>query len=657
MSDPEDPTESGRGGRRHARRPAPQDGAPGQGDWPSRYGPRPDFTVPPDGVGTLPGEAQPPGPPAPPGRPGRHAGRGQGADPDPGLDPGPDRGFDPGPDRGFDPGPGPRRDPGPGRGSGSYQGARRSGRPDPLTDPSYARPGRPATPPHPSFTPRPGPDDDGYGGGRRRRPGPPDPSYPPGYAGPDGYAGRGDPYAGRDGYSGRDDPYGERDGYSGRRRRDPDGYPGQDDQAEPDGYTSHVAGPGYPGHDAAPGGEGPRWDEDEYEDDDRFVPGLGGPRDADDDADDGPHRGGRGGRGGRRSGRGGGGTGKRRRRWLIPLVVILIIILIPLGVAGFYAFRFVQGHYYPADYTTAGTGQVIAQVQSGQTATAVGSRLVTLGVVASVRAFELAAEHNPNGRGLEPGFYRLHKHMKASLAFKLLLTPSARIQDRITIPEGWRLSQIEAQLGAHSGIPLANFRQALSQPAALGLPPYANGKPEGYLFPATYDVQPNQTATDVLKAMVQRFEQEVASDNLTQAASSVHLSPGQVITVASLIQAEGGSTSYYPQIARVIYNRLADHMKLQLDSTVMYGLNTFGIIASNQQLRSTSPYNTYRYAGLPPGPIDSPGHAAIEAALHPAAGNDLYFVTVNPKTGLTKFTSSQTQFEQFRQELEHNLGH
>jgi UPF0755 protein len=169
-------------------------------------------------------------------------------------------------------------------------------------------------------------------------------------------------------------------------------------------------------------------------------------------------------------------------------------------------------------------------------------------------------------------------------------------------------------------------------------------------------VQPNQTATGVLKGMVDRFNQEAVGDNLTQQAAAVKLNPGKVMVVASLIQAEGGSTTYYRQIARVIYNRLGKGMKLQLDSTVMYGLNTYGIIASNQQLQSTSPYNTYKYTGLPPGPIDSPGHAAIEAALHPSSGNDLYFVTTNPKTGLTKFTSSESQFEQFRQELEHNLG-
>src|SRR6202021_1484423 len=112
----------------------------------------------------------------------------------------------------------------------------------------------------------------------------------------------------------------------------------------------------------------------------------------------------------------------------------------------------------------------------------------------------------------------------------------------------------------------------------------------------------------------------------------------QVIVVASLAQAEGGKVSDFPKIARVIYNRLHAGMKLQFDSTVLYGLHAYGTRASSQQLNSNSPYNTYKYAGLPPGPIDSPGDAAIRAALHPAAGNWLYFVTVNPKTKQTDFT-------------------
>jgi len=169
-------------------------------------------------------------------------------------------------------------------------------------------------------------------------------------------------------------------------------------------------------------------------------------------------------------------------------------------------------------------------------------------------------------------------------------------------------------------------------------------------------VQPHETALGVLSAMVQRFDQEAAALNLPAAAAQVHLDEAQVIIMASLVQAEGGRLSDYPKIARVIDNRLAQGIPLQLDSTVLFGLNTYGIIANDGQLNSSSPYNTYRYKGLTPGPIDSPGQAAIEAVLHPAPGNWLYFVTVNPKTGETLFTASEAQFEQYRAELEHNLG-
>jgi len=315
-----------------------------------------------------------------------------------------------------------------------------------------------------------------------------------------------------------------------------------------------------------------------------------------------------------------------------------------------------MGKYHPADYAGEGTGSVVVQVTSGDTPTSLAPRLVQLGVVASSRAFVLAAEHSSNPAGLLPGFYGMHKHMQASLAYALLLNPKDLVQVTVTIPEGWRLSQIMSWLGAKSGIPASAYAAALKDPASLGLPSYAHGKPEGYLFPATYEVLPHETALGVLKGMVQRFDQEAAAVNLPASAKRVGLSQGQVIAMASLVQAEGGRLSDYPKIARVIYNRLSQGIPLELDSTVLYGLHTYGILASDQQLNSTSPYNTYRHKGLTPGPIDSPGNAAIQAVLHPASGNWVYFVTVNPKTGETLFTSSQTQFEQFRQELQQNLG-
>jgi UPF0755 protein len=161
-------------------------------------------------------------------------------------------------------------------------------------------------------------------------------------------------------------------------------------------------------------------------------------------------------------------------------------------------------------------------------------------------------------------------------------------------------------------------------------------------------------ATSVLKAMATRFSEEAASVNLARAAAAAHLTPGQVITVASILEAEGGSHVYYSRVAEVIYNRLASHWYLGLDSTVNYALHRFGASLTQTQLAVNSPYNTFRHLGLPPGPIDSPGDAAIQAALHPAHGNYMYFVTVNLKTGLTKFTNSAAVFAEFEAECRHN---
>ena len=338
-------------------------------------------------------------------------------------------------------------------------------------------------------------------------------------------------------------------------------------------------------------------------------------------------------------------------------IIVLLIIGTPLIVGGYFLYRAYEAHYNPPNYSGNGTGQVTFQVVSGDTAFSVANRLVTDGVVASARALEIAAEASKNASGLQPGFYRLHKHMSAAAAWALLLKPSSRVQLTVTIPEGLRVSQVLALLGKDSGIPLSDYQSAIKNTSALGLPSYAKNNPEGYLYPATYQIQPNATAASVLKQMVAAYNNEAAGVGLTQAANAVHLTPAQVIVVASLAQAEAGKNSDMPKIARVIYNRLQQGMALDFDSTVLFALNTYGILASSQQLQVNSPYNTYTHKGLPPGPIDSPGSVAIQAALHPASGSWLYFVDVNPKTKDTVFTSSVTQFEQLKAELEHNLGH
>ena len=345
--------------------------------------------------------------------------------------------------------------------------------------------------------------------------------------------------------------------------------------------------------------------------------------------------------------------GKLRR--LAPWVAVAII-LIAIAIPGLYAYHLYQDKYHPADYAGVGTGSVTIEVQSGDTASSLAPDLLSKGVIASTRAFILAAEHSSDPTGLEPGFFRLREHMQASLAYAALLNPANLVAYKVTIPEGLRLSQIiPALAAADPHISQAQFEQALKSPQ-LGLPSYAAGKAEGYLYPDTYQFPPNSTALSVLQMLTSAFSQEADGIGLTQAAAKVHLKPAQVIIVASLVQAEGGRLQDFPKIARVIYNRLAQGMKLELDSTVMYGLGTYGILASDAQLQSDSPYNTYKHSGLPPGPIDSPGNAAIEAALNPASGDWLYFVTVDPKTHETLFTDSLTQFEQYEQELRNALG-
>jgi UPF0755 protein len=273
---------------------------------------------------------------------------------------------------------------------------------------------------------------------------------------------------------------------------------------------------------------------------------------------------------------------------------------------------------------------------------------VQLGVVASTSSFVSAVKQSSCPTCLQPGFFRLHEHMNSALAYKLLLNPASRIQSVVTIPEGLRLTQILARLeAAKSPIPGSAYARAIKDTGALGLPSYANGNPEGYLFPATYAITPGMNATSVLQAMVTRFGQEAASVDLSHAAAAIHLTPGQVITVASILEAEGGSPSYYSRVAEVIYNRLAAHWYLGLDSTVNYALHRFGISLTESQLHVDSPYNTIIHYGLPPGPIDSPGDAAIQAALHPAHGNYMYFVTVDLKTGLTLFTNSSSVFDHY----------
>jgi UPF0755 protein len=495
----------------------------------------------------------------------------------------------------------------------------------------------------------------GYGAGHGySEPGyPADPGYPEAGYGGDGYAGEDYP---DDGYRGHDDA----------------GYPADYDYAsgvdQPQHHPDPYGGGAGAGGDDRGYGAGGDWygdvaderalpdREDSYEE--GFLPGLG---------DDAGYRGGRsrgpatghaprGGRGSRApAARPRGGKPKRKRglRRAAPWIALTVLVVV-LGVAGG-GFLYVWHNYlHPPDYSGPGTGNVTVHITQGETAAQVGQQLVQLGVVASARAFSNAAKASGHGSALEVGYYRLHKHMSAALAFALLLKPSSRVQLKVLIPEGLRLYEIIALLGKDTG-DLSGYQQASKNISALGLPSYAKGSLEGYLFPATYTVQPGTPPLQVLKEMVQRFGQEAASVKLPSVVAHDQISESDAITVASIVQAEGRRPQDLPKIARVIYNRLNAGMNLQLDTTVLYALHSRAADVTVAQTQNTrSPYNTYLHPGLPPGPIDSPGDAAIQAALHPAQGDWLYFLTVNPRTGLTKFTNNFTQFQAFQQELAAN---
>ncbi|HEX9042045.1 MAG TPA: endolytic transglycosylase MltG [Trebonia sp.] len=325
---------------------------------------------------------------------------------------------------------------------------------------------------------------------------------------------------------------------------------------------------------------------------------------------------------------------KKATRWLPRILVLTIVAAIVVGglVGGLYIKHKYDARYHPADYVGQGTGEVTVQVKSGDTAFSLAPRLLQLGVIASERAFTNAAENTTtttaNSAGLEAGYYLLHEHMQASLAYAALLNPKNLVQTTVTIPEGKRAVDVIAIIAKRTKIPLKDFQQVLANPAHLGLPSYANGKAEGYLFPATYAIAPHETALQILQAMVQRFNDEANQIGLVAAANAVRLTPTQLITEASLAQSEGGSVSDYPKIAEVIHNRLAIGMHLQFDSTVLYGLGKYAVSATIKQTQTPGPYNTYLNAGLPPGPISNPGDAAIQGILHADHGNWLYFLTV-----------------------------
>ena len=354
-----------------------------------------------------------------------------------------------------------------------------------------------------------------------------------------------------------------------------------------------------------------------------------------------------------------GGRRKRTRSRIPGCLAVLVALAVLVGGSyigvtkgvGYLRDQFAD----PEDYPGPGRGKVTFQVEEGDSIAEMGRGLKEAGVVASVQAFINAANGEPEASGIQVGYYQVKKEMAAVDALDILIDPSNILRNTVTVPEGLRVVDIVEVLAEETDFSAAQYEKVLEDPEKLGLPDYAGGNPEGYLFPSTYDLAPDATPRSVLVAMVDRWRQAADEADLEARAEELGYTPHELMTVASLVESEAARQEDRGKVARVIYNRLTGEETnglLQIDATVNYAANqSLGAVPTTEDLEIDSPYNTYLNPGLPPGPIEAPGDAAIEAAGNPTEGPWFYYVTVNLRTGETKFAETYDEFLAYKDEL------
>ncbi|MGW7404340.1 endolytic transglycosylase MltG [Streptomyces sp. NPDC054833] len=378
--------------------------------------------------------------------------------------------------------------------------------------------------------------------------------------------------------------------------------------------------------------------------------------DDEDDLDDDPK-----GRRGRGDGKGktakGGKGAKKKRRNGCACMVVVLVFGGGLGAVGYYGYQFYQNRFGAApDYAGSGNGeQVVVVIPKGAGGWAIGQKLQEAGVVESAAAFVSAQQANPKSKFLQDGVYTLEKHMSAASAVELMLSPKSR--SNMIIAEGRRnsavYSEIDQRLGVKAGTTAAVAKKEYKH---FGLPAWALNQPnlkdplEGFLYPSSYAVAKGQKPEAVLKSMVSQATATYRELGVEKKAKALGLdSPWQLLTVASLVQAEGTSHDDFRKMAEVVYNRLKPdnpqtYGRLEFDSTYNYVKNQSKIDLSIAELRRyNNPYNTYYSKGLPPGPIDNPGEEALRGALAPTHDGWYYFISMDGKT--SKFTKTLAEHE------------
>ncbi len=342
-------------------------------------------------------------------------------------------------------------------------------------------------------------------------------------------------------------------------------------------------------------------------------------------------------------------TKRARKPSKLRVALILGFTVLFLGGVSYFAYTALKPSEVQVaeslDFEGPGEGSVEVVIMPGEMGTDIGQTLVDAGVVKSVEGFKKAFDNNSASATIKPGTYTLKLGMTSAAALAALLDEENRIDNAVTVNPGQTVDQVAEKLVQVGGFSAEEVEEALANTEELGLPEEAKGNLEGWLGAGSYELSASSTPVSVLQEMVQRTVEDL--EGLGVEADQWET----VLTKASVLEREVSNEEDLPKVARVIENRLADTAGetaglLQMDSTVLYGVGKSGGIPTTHDLENDNPYNTYMKAGLPPGPIATPSLQAIDAALNPADGDWLYFVTINLDTGETRFASTieeQTQ--------------
>lgn len=342
---------------------------------------------------------------------------------------------------------------------------------------------------------------------------------------------------------------------------------------------------------------------------------------------------------------------RRRSRWRKPGTWILIAVLLIVVGGGGAVISTLYKQYAPGiqslfggepddDYAGSGNGtKVEFTIVSGDIGETIASKLAKAGVTkTSAATYSLLLANKEIS--FQPGTYSMFEHMSAQSAIDRLQSTSARITTKIVIPEGTTLKGIISLTASATKIPIAKVKKAAADYKSFDLPSNATSL-EGYLFPATYELEPNKTAHAYLQDMVDEMKKRLTAAGVPESKWE------RTVIFASLIQKEAGLAADYPKVARVFQNRIDDGMLLQSDATVAYGAGTTDRVTTTDAERAdaSNKYNTYVHKGLPVGPISNPGEIAIEAAVKPATGTWVYFVTVDLDSGETVFSTTYAEHQ------------